>query len=93
MIYEVKQPAASDRVVSINHFGETQCVTHADGVLSLPAEFKDALQVLCDYLQLALDYIELFGGVPVPVAKAILRSAEPAHAAIDLTMKVTALKK
>ena len=74
------------RVAYIDQFGDVKCVS-AKGAKPIPSEFGDCLQTLCDDLQLALDCLKLFGGVPVPVAKAILRNMEPAHAAIDMAIR------
>jgi len=43
-------------------------------------------------LQLALDCIAIWGAIPIPVAKAILRNIEPAHAAIDMAIRCSPAK-
>jgi hypothetical protein len=60
---------------------------HYNAVAQIPADFGDTLNVLINDLQLALDCIDLFGGVPVPVAQSIIRKIEPAHAAIDMAVR------
>lgn len=76
----------TDRVVYIDQLGDVQCV---DGraIAAVPTAFDGTLSALCNDLQLALDCIRVFGGMPVPVAKAILRNIEPAHTAIDLAVR------
>lgn len=81
-----------NRIVYIDGHGGPQCFTVTGGVVNIPAEFNSALTALCGDLQLALECIKLFGGVPIPVAKAILRNAEPAHAAIDMAVRNAAPK-
>jgi len=73
----------------VDHTGQLACITASGGTLLIPAEFKDALQVLSNDLLLALDCIEAFGGVPLPVAQAILRNIEPTHTALDLAFKTS----
>jgi hypothetical protein len=75
-----------DRVVYIDHAGKAQCVS-AKAVAKLPTSFDEALTTLCADIQLALDCIRLLGGVPIPVAEAILRNIEPAQAAIDMAVR------
>jgi hypothetical protein len=65
--------------------GQIRCVS-PQAVAAIPAEFERVLDELCDEIRLALECIALFGGVPIPVARAILRRMEPAHAAIDLRL-------
>lgn len=75
-----------NRMVYIDQYGDVQCIS-AKAVSTIPSEFGDCLKTLCSDLQLALDCIELFGGVPECVAKAVLRNMEPAHAAIDMAVR------
>lgn len=75
-----------NRLVYIDQFGDVKCIS-AKVVNAVPSEFGDCLKTLCCDMQLALDCIDEFGGVPVPVAKAILRNMEPAHAAIDMAIR------
>lgn len=58
-----------------------------NALAQIPTDFSGALNVLINDLQLALDCIDLFGAVPVPVAQSILRNIEPAHAAIDMAVR------
>jgi len=53
----------------------------------VPAEFTGVLTALSGDLQLALDCIPVFGGMPIQVARALLRNLEPARAAIDYAIK------
>ena len=80
-----------NRMVYIDQHGKPQCVS-AKAVPAIPSEFGDCLKTLCADMQLALDCIDEFGGVPVPVAKAILRNMEPAHAAIDMAVRCSPAK-
>ena len=75
-----------DRMVYVDAAGDPQCVS-ACGAVKIPAEFDEVLTALCAYMQLALDCIQLLGGVPGPVAQAILRNIEPAQAAIDWALR------
>lgn len=74
-----------NRMVYIDQHGNAKCVS-AKAVSAMPSEFGDCLQTLCADMLIALECIDLFGGIPVPVAKAILRNMEPAHAAIDMAI-------
>ena len=74
-----------DRTVVVGPAGKPVCLDGA--VVKVPADFLFVLMALSADLQLALDCIEMFGGIPIPVAKAILRNIEPAHAAIDIAIK------
>jgi hypothetical protein len=58
-----------------------QCVS-AKAVSTVPSEFRGVLRDLCADLELALECLEIFGGIPIPVAQAILRNLEPAHATL-----------
>jgi hypothetical protein len=66
--------------------GAPGCMT-AEDTVELPLEFARCLQTLADDLDLALDCVAIFGGVPVPVATAILRNMEPVTAALDLAIR------
>jgi hypothetical protein len=77
-----------DRAVYIDALGNARCIS-AQAIAAMPSEFGDVLTELCSNLQLALDCIGVFGGVPTPVALAILRNIEPAHAAIDLAVRTS----
>jgi hypothetical protein len=74
-------------VTGVNGNGELVCVTAEGGVIKIPAEFNRAVCALSNDLNLAFDCLEVFGGIPIPIAKAILRNLEPAHAALDLALK------
>jgi hypothetical protein len=73
------------RIAYIDQFGDVKCLS-PKAVNAIPSEFGDCLKALSADLQLAIDCIDMFGGVPVPVAKAILRNMEPAHAALDMAL-------
>lgn len=87
MIYEEQQAEQRDRIVCLDENGDVKCVTAEGGVTQIPTEFKSALQALSADLQLALDCIDIFGGVPLPVVRAILCNMEPAQTALDLALK------
>jgi hypothetical protein len=76
-----------DRIITTRPNGEFICVTKDGGVIALPSEFATTLQALRADLDLALECIEVFHGIPIPVAKAIQRNLEPAQAALDLALK------
>jgi hypothetical protein len=63
-----------------------QCYS-TKAVGQLPSEFESALKAICADMELALDCLKIYGGIPLPVAKAILRNMEPAHAAIDMCVR------
>ena len=75
-----------DRMVYIDAAGDPQCVS-VKFIAAVPSAFEDLFTALSADMQLALDCMKLFGGVPVPVAQAILRNMEPAHAAIDMALR------
>jgi hypothetical protein len=75
----------TDRIAYIDSRGNPQCVS-CKSLADVPSEFNCVLNVLCTDLELALDCLRTFGGIPLPVAKAILRNMEPAHAAIDMAV-------
>ncbi len=75
-----------DRLVYTDTSGTVRCIS-GNALAAMPEEFGEVLTALCADLQLALDCINVFGGVPTPVALAILRNIEPAHAAIDLAVR------
>jgi hypothetical protein len=77
---------SADRMVYIRMGGEPGCMTAKDTV-KFPAEFERNLKALADDLSLALDCVAIFGGIPIPLAKAILRNIEPVTAALDLAIK------
>lgn len=77
---------APSRLVYTDQTGTVRCVSR-EAIRELPEEFSETLTALCHDLQLALDCIAVFGGVPTPVALAILRDIEPAHAAIDMAVR------
>jgi len=81
-----------DRVVYIDKFGGMKCIS-AKAVAAVPSEFTDVLTALSVDLELALDCLRIFQGVPIPVAKAILRNIEPAHAAIDMAIRCSRPKE
>jgi hypothetical protein len=75
-----------DRVVYIDQYGDVQCAS-SKLIAAIPSEFAEALTALTADLELALDCLRIFHGVPIPVAKAILRNIEPAQAAIDMAVR------
>jgi hypothetical protein len=82
----------SDRIVSIDQRGKLQCIS-AKAVAAVPSDFITVLNTLCNDMQLALDCLDQFGGVPLPVARAILRNMEPAHDAIDMCVRMAGSQK
>lgn len=83
---KIKSVNAEDRLVYADQSGTVRCASAA-ALARLPEEFEPALTALAADLQLALDCIAVFGGVPTPVLLAILRNIEPAHAAIDMAVR------
>lgn len=77
---------SQNRMVYIDQHGNARCMS-AKAISAMPSEFVDCLTALCADMQLALDCLDEFGGVPVPVALAILRNMEPALAAIDMAVR------
>ena len=69
-----------------DHTGNLRCAD-TKAFAPVPTEFCNVLIVLAADLQLALECIDAFGAVPIPVAEAILRNIEPAHAAIDMAVR------
>jgi hypothetical protein len=76
-----------DRVVSMDSRGRARCFDQAGGNVEIPTLFGCVLDDLAADLELAIECNRLFGVVPVPVAKAILRNIEPARAAIDMAIR------
>ena len=76
--------SAQDRMVYIDSEGP-QCI-EAKGLVQIPAEFDDVLITLHRDLGTAIDCARIFGGVPRPVAEAVLMNLEPARCAIDLAV-------
>jgi hypothetical protein len=60
---------------------------HCAESVTIPAGFFKTLDALADDMRLAIECISIFGGVPVPLAKAILRNIDPAIAAINMALK------
>jgi hypothetical protein len=83
---------AEDRLVYIDQSGKPQCMS-GKAVAALPESFDTALTKICAEMQLALDCIKVFGAIPLPVAKAILRDMEPAQAAIDMAVRCANTKE
>jgi hypothetical protein len=87
MIHEVRPPESEDRIAYVDGNGDAKCIVRQAGLVKIPAEFKDALRMLrCD-LELALECVDLWGGVPAPVAMAILRGQDLVVAALDMGLK------
>jgi len=81
----------TDRIVSIDAHGRARCI-NAGTAVEIPFLFGDALTNLAADLELAIECKRLFGVVPMPVTKAILRNIEPAHAAIDMAIRCSPAK-
>ena len=82
----------AERIVSIDGPGHARCF-EGDQSVVIPSGFNCVLDDLAADLELAIECKDLFGFVPVPVAKAILRNIEPAHAAIDMAMRCSPAKE
>lgn len=82
----------ASRLTYINAQGKPQCVS-CKAIAGVPSEFIGTLNALCADMELALECLEQFGGIPVPVAKAILRNMEPAYAAIDICVRMAGSQK
>ena len=79
----------ADRVIYTVRSGDVHCV-EAKGLLSLPVECTDALKALGDDIALAFECRNIFGGIPLPVAKTILGKLEPMHGSLLMaTLKAT----
>ena len=87
MIYEVKPPASEDRVAYVDGNGDMKCIVRDGALVKIPAEFKDALRMLRSNLDLALECVEVWDGVPAPVAKAILRGLDLVVVGLDMGLK------
>jgi hypothetical protein len=77
----------ANRLAYIDLHGNPQCAS-CKSLADVPSEFIGALKALHSDLELALDCLHIFKGIPLPVAKAILRNIEPAHAAIDMAVRM-----
>jgi hypothetical protein len=75
-----------NRMVYMDENGAAQCVV-SKALVTIPSEFGDVLTTLDANIQLALACIETWGAIPIPVARAVLRSLEPARAALDLAIR------
>jgi hypothetical protein len=82
----------SNRMVYINEQGKAQCIV-LKSEATIPVEFGDVLKEVCADMELALACIDLWGCIPLPVAKSILRNIEPAHAAIDMAIRCSPQKE
>jgi hypothetical protein len=78
--------SSQKRLVYVDSCGNPRFIS-PKAVAAMPSEFGDVLTELCDNLQLAIDCNLTFGGIPTPVALALLRSIEPAHVAIDMAIR------
>jgi hypothetical protein len=76
----------ANRLAYIDSHGKPQCVS-CKSLADVPSEFIGSLKALHSDLELALECLSIFKGIPLPVAKAILRNIEPAHAAIDMAVR------
>jgi len=85
--------AGGDEVTEHKHLmtyfdngGELQCV-NGPGAPAIPAEFASALPALYQDLGLAIDCVDVFGGVPAPVAKKILEGLDTVRTALDMALR------
>lgn len=74
-----------DRMVYLRGNMTPRCIS-ASALALIPEELEEPLFAPVNDLQLAVDCIPVFGGVPLPVAHAILRNLEPARAAIHMAI-------
>jgi hypothetical protein len=79
--------SAESRLAYIDQHGRPQCVS-PKAVAAMPSDFTDCFKALCNDMWLAIECLDQFGGIPLPVARAILRNMEPARAAIDLCVRM-----
>ena len=79
---------SEDRMVYLDGQGELACAT-AQGLVNLPSDFEDALISLGREVDLAIDCMPTFGGIPRPVAEALRKRLEVAQCAIDLALRGT----
>lgn len=82
---------SQNRAVYLHEDGSLHCITKRS-CAQVPFEFSVSLLELYANLQLALDCVPVFGGVPIPVAKAILCNIEPVQAALDMAVRGAADK-
>lgn len=68
----------SHLIVSADGGGDVQCFTGA-GCIQISAETFAAMVELRDNLSLALDCLDVFAGVPIPVKQSIMRSISTAR--------------
>jgi hypothetical protein len=88
----MNQPTdAEDRVITFDEKGCLRCL-HPKVAVDLPAEFSVPFYALADDMSLATECLELFGSIPLPVARAILRNMEAVRAGIDLAVRHTPAK-
>jgi hypothetical protein len=91
IIYVIPERLSDDGVAHALYFDRSdhlRCLS-SKALAAIPEDFKDCLQTLSDDIQLALDCLRIFGGVPIPVAKAILRNADLTYTAIDMAVRTT----
>lgn len=79
----------NDRMVLMSERGRVQCMERRV-MLAQPAELEPTLRALAAALNLAVDCMDLWGAIPLPVARAILRNMEPALAAVDMSVRAAA---
>jgi hypothetical protein len=75
-----------NRMVYMDEHGAAHCVV-SKALVTIPSEFGDVLTTLHADIQLALVYIETWGAIPIPVARAVQRNLEPARAALDMAIR------
>jgi hypothetical protein len=75
-----------DRLVYTGPDGDVHCIS-SKALVTIPAEFEETIATLCSDLRLMRDCVLVFGGVPRPVAEAILLNLGPAQAAFDMAMR------
>jgi hypothetical protein len=68
-----KVPTSADRLVYIDRVGVPHCAT-CEGTIPAPPGFVDQLTALRNDIDLAVDCIGIFGGVPIPVKQAICKN-------------------
>jgi len=87
MINEVKDPEGKDRIAYVDSNGDMKCIVCDGALVKIPTEFKEALRMLRSDLDLALECVEIWDGVPAPVATAILRGLDLVVVGLDMGLK------
>ena len=84
---DLLKPECRDRIITVDERGKAQCHS-CKAIADVPSDFIGTLKALSSDLELAMDCMKVFKGIPLPVAKAILRNLEPALAAIDMCVRM-----